>query len=443
MAVVNGLPARLRAPIQQLQTFMASSLWVWPTIGAVAAVLLAVLAVRAGEPAIPLLGALADGDAARATLTTVIAASTAAMSLLFTGTIVALQLATGQYSPRLLRDVLLDRRLRLSLGILVGTVAYGLTVVPQLGGEQVPTVAVAIGLVLGFAVVGAFILFLDRIVDLLRLETIMAGVVSRTLASLAATHPPDHDPADVELPSWASTVPARRDGYVQAVSLDALGEAAAAHGANVMLRPRVGDFLARDTAAAWVWRGHDEPIDDDDLDALAGAVDGALALGADRTMSGDPAYGIRHLVDIGLRGVSPGINDPTTAQQAIALTTQVLVPLAQRRLADRVTGDGEVVAAVRQPDLAAYLELAQSQLLHYGGGDARVVAELAHQLRDVLQGGTRPERIDLVRTHLERLRTDARQRDHAQHARALIAAAIGQVENLLDGVASEADDRAG
>ena len=210
LAIDDRLPPQLRARFRQLSSLLATSLWVWPTTGAVVAVVLAAGALAIGAPELPLFAPFSDGDASRATLTTVIAATTAAMSLLFTGTIVALQLATGQYSPRLLRDVLLDRRLRVSLAVLVGTVVYGLVVVPQLGGESVPTIAVGIGLVLGFAVVAAFIVFLDRIVDRLRLETILDRVGERTLAELDITHPLDHDPVDVELPALVDGDPGAR-----------------------------------------------------------------------------------------------------------------------------------------------------------------------------------------------------------------------------------------
>ena len=443
--LVDDLPPRLRAPLKQVVSVTATSLWVAPLVTAVLAAALALALIRfdPGRGTIPLV--LADAEAARAAMTSIIGATIAATSLVITGTIIALQLATGQYSPRLLRGVLTDRGIRWSFGALVGVVVYMLVLLSQTGGERLPRAGAAIALLLGVGVVALLVYFTNHIIKRLRLETIVGDVTSRTLACIEATHPRDHHELDDgHVPDDAVSVAAQRSGYVQAASLDALVDAAARHAVNLRLRPRVGDFLVAGTTAAWAWAvdgaedhrsdapdGRHRPTGEDAQD-LARRVNRALALGVDRTLDGDPAYGLRHLVDIGLRGVSTGVNDPTTAVQTIHHATRVLVALASRPLTHGVASRDGCRAVLPKPDLAAHFELAQSQLLQYGGGDARVVEALAAQLRDVQEGGTRPERTALVRHHLQRLRVDVERRDHHPDDRELLATALDRVERLLD-----------
>lgn len=442
--VIEQLPSRLRAPLRRLGALTATSLWVAPLVASLVAASVALLLARfdPGGAAVPI--ALVEVEAARAAIAAILGATIAATSLVVTGTIVALQLATGQYSPRLLRGVLTDRGIRWSLGGLVGTVVYLLVLLSRTGGEQLPRTGMAVALLLGVGVIALLVYFVHHIIQRLRLETIIGDVTKRTLAAVEATHPLDGhgELEDAEVPDAAVSVIALRSGYVQTASLQGLAKAAASHGVNLRLRPRVGDFLVGGTTAAWAWPAQetdDQHGEDgathgphgEDAEHLAKRVDRSLTLGVDRTLEGDPAYGLRHLVDIGLRAVSPGINDPTTAVQTIHHATRILVALASRRVHHGVADRDGCRAVLPRPDLAAYLELAQAQLLQYGGGDPRVVEALAAQLRDVQEGGTRAQRTALVRRHLERLQTDVQRRDHHPDDLDLLQTALDRVERRL------------
>lgn len=440
--LVDELPSRLRAPLRQLSSMIATSLWIAPLMAALAAGALALLLIHF-EPLATVPLVLDEAEAARAAIAAILGATIAATSLVVTGTIVALQLATGQYSPRLLRGVLTDGGIRWSLGGLVGAVVYLLVLLSRTGGEALPRTAMGVALLLGVGVIALLVYFVHHIVQRLRLETIVGDVTERTLAAVEATHPCDHrELDDSEVPDDAASIVALRSGYVHTASLDALAKAAASHGVHLRLRPRVGDFLVAGTTAAWAWNapGADDRKAEDgsehrptgeDAEHLTKRVDRALALGVDRTLEGDPAYGLRHLVDIGLRALSTGVNDPTTAVQAIDHATRILVSLASRPVTNGVAERDGCRAVLPKPDLAAHFELAQAQLLQYGGGDPRVVEALAAQLRDVQEGGTGAERTALVRHHLDRLRTDIQRRDHHPDDRDLLETALARVERHL------------
>lgn len=431
--LVERLPARMQAPLRQVLSLTATSLWLAPLVAGVFAALLAIVLLVTDPAGSVVPFALKDAESSRAALTAILSATIAATSLVITGTIIALQLATGQYSPRLLRGVLTDRGVRWPLGALVGTVVYVLIVISQTGGPTIPGTAAAVGLLLGVGVIGILVFFVHHIVQRLRLETIVGDVTQRTLAAIDETHPLDDDrDGSTDVPDGAVSIPAQRSGYLQAASLDALAKTAATHRVHLRMRQRVGDFLVTGTTAAWAWSS-DGDTADLDFDDLAEQVDGALAFGVDRTLEGDPAYGLRHLVDIGLRALSTGVNDPTTAVQTIHHATRLLVRLASRPITDGVAERDGYRAVLPRPDLAAHLELAQAQLLQYGGGDARVVEALAAQLRDVLEAGTRPDRHDLVRDQFAALRDRVGVHDHSQRDADLIRTAFDGVERLLSG----------
>lgn len=439
MPFEEDAPPRLRGPLRQAASWVATSLWIAPTAAAVVALLLATWLLEADPSVAWLPMDLDDAAAAQAGLTSIVTATVTAVSLVATGTIVALQLAAGQYSPRLLREVLDDPRVRGALAGLVGVVVYALVVVVQTTEDDPAPAAVALGVALGIVAIGLLVLFVHRITGRIRLETILEEVTDTALQAIAATYPRDGVSSDVEVPDHARPLHARRSGYVQTVSLDALADVAASHGVHLRLRLPVGEYLVRGTTAAWAWAGEGADGDaDGTAEALEEAVDHALALGVDRTMEGDPAYGLRHLVDIALRAISPAVNDPTTAVQCVHNGTRILVELAERPLVDgRAERDG-CTASLPRPDLADHLALAQAQVLQYGGGDARVVEALAQQLRDLAEA-TDADR-DVLRACLDELQVDTGQRDLRPRDRALVDDALRRVEDALSGVVDDDED---
>lgn len=441
MDLARYLPDRLRAPYLQARTRLQTAIWLWPAVATVLGPALALWLIAA-DPELPFDLPFLDGDAARAAITTVISATVAATSLVVTGTIIALQLATGQYSPRLLRDALADGGIKAVLTVFVGSVCYGLTLTPRLGGESLPRVAVVIGVVLGFLNVVLLVFFLHRLVQRLRLESIIGRVVDETADSIRSLTTADED-VDPDVPDRAVQIRAERSGYVQGASLERLAAVAERYGVDVHLRPRIGSFLVAGTVIAYAWPsgGGDEAIEDEDMHAdLTSSIDRAVALGVDRTVPGDPAYGIRHLVDIGLRAVSPGINDPTTAVQCIDHTTSLLVELARNPRSDGVVAEGGSRAVVDRPHFENQLDLAQVQLLHYGGQDPWVLEALFRQLRDLLEASLDDDRARLVQRQYRTLEEHVDRLECPDHELRIIEAARAQVEDLLEGRNATLDD---
>lgn len=212
----------------------------------------------------------------------------------------------------------------------------------------------------------------------------------------------------------------------------------------------VGDFVVAGTpvgSLAMGRRGHDGPEDPDgQLDALAYEVAGALTMGEERTAVQDPAFGLRQIVDVAVKALSPGVNDPTTAVHALGWTTALLSDLAGRDCGPQRLHDdeGTIRAVVARPSFAELVALAVEQPLHYGIGDPQVAERLATLLDEVARASTTPQHRITVRSWLGRLRESvdgAGLSDGARHNVLQIAERVeAGLRDVPAGVDSTSDD---
>jgi uncharacterized membrane protein len=189
-------------------------------------------------------------------------------------------------------------------------------------------------------------------------------------------------------------------GALQHGALAALAGGASEAGVIVLLRPVMGQWVTEGTTLAWVWGETDARAVDAGRAQVV--VHGGLHLGPDRTESQDLAFGLRQLQDIAARALSPGVNDPTTAVQAIGQMAAVMAALARQPLgADlALDGDGAIRVSVPRPTFAAHLELAVGQSRRYGADEPDVLIALLQLLIDVGE---------LVADHADRTETVRRQ----------------------------------
>ncbi|MFO7779650.1 MAG: DUF2254 domain-containing protein [Nitriliruptoraceae bacterium] len=377
---------------------LRDSLWLIPTVTVVVAVVLAPL-LATFEPLPPWLpeslvfGGTPDG--ARAILAQLAGATITTVGLVFSLTVVALQMAASQFTPRLLRTFLRDRRVQIVMSGMIGSAVYSVGVLRLVRSDGqsvepfVPRLAVTVALVLSFLAVGLLLFFVHHVTQHLRVDVVMNGIVAYTRRQLAAVPAdrvtmPDRlapDPPPGAVPVWA-----RLDGYLQLVDVQRLAAAARRAGVRLRLRPTLGDWVTKGTTLAWGW-GDDQEVGPGDRDELALLVHRHVHLGVDRTESTDLAFGLRQLQDVATRALSPGVNDPTTAAMAVTQMSAVLCRYAGHPLGDDVIDDddGEVRVAAPRPGFAALLELAIGGVRRYGCSDPEVLAALLTLLIDVAE----------------------------------------------------------
>ncbi|MGY2128596.1 DUF2254 domain-containing protein [Blastococcus sp. SYSU DS0617] len=366
--------ARSRAP-----------LWVWPAVtGVIAAVLGLVLGQV--EPRDGFLAGLwpSDTSAAGSLLQLVATAAVTISTLTFSITIVALQLASQQFSPRLLRDFVRDPVTKRVLSTLAATFVFAVTGLRGVNESQpVPTLVLLVAALLGLASFGALLVFVSHMVRMLRVDTMMTRVHTDARRAIEHFYAPYDDrqqrsPDELDLDASAGTlVSARGSGFVEVIDVDALVAGARRHDAVVRVQVRPGDQVTHGTPIATVWGTGVEELSD--------AVRAAVALNNERTIDQDAAFGFRQLEDIAVKAMSPSVNDPVTAATAVGHMADLLVRLMGRRLGATLHEDDAGVgrAIVPDRDVRYYLDLACGQLARFGGSEPTVLLALLRMLRDV------------------------------------------------------------
>jgi uncharacterized membrane protein len=372
--------------------YLKGALWVYPVSAVVIALAAgSVLSTIDIGPDSALAPVLFQGtaDDARNLLIGISGTMMTVIALVLGLTLVALQLSSTQFSPRLLRFFLRDRLNQVVLSVFVATFAYstaGLYTVGVTHGERTdsyPRLAVTGAVVLLFASLIVLVYFVHHISHSIQVDEIMRGVERKTL------HVIEHDlpqagltgEGPVEPPVWAVAVPAYASGYVQLLRPDRLVQVTTDADVVCAVVPMVGEHVIRGEPLAMVWHASPEgapPV----VSAFADVVHDAVRIGYERTTEQDVAFGIRQLADIGVKALSPAVNDPYTGMQALEHIAVVLAALAPRTLGhQRLTDErGRLRVAVPGRDFAYYVELGTGQIRRYGASEPRVLADLLRVL---------------------------------------------------------------
>jgi len=192
------------------------------------------------------------------------------------------------------------------------------------------------------------------------------------------------EPAGEEPPerprSQRQAITARSAGYVQAIDEDAIFAVADDASTTIWMDVHIGDFVFPGSVLASVWPANQ--VDDDG----AALVRDAFILGSERTLGSDVAFGVRQIADIALRALSPGINDPTTAANCVDRLAEILVRLGNRSRPPRTRAseDRQIRFVTEAVTYESVVDLALTQLRHYGASDPIFAAHLMQTLGRVL-----------------------------------------------------------
>jgi uncharacterized membrane protein len=359
---------------------LRSALWVMPTASVVfflvAGMVLSQVSIGDSSP-LRWLVFQGTPEEARQMLIVVSSTMITVTGLVFALTIIALQIASGQYSPRLLRNFMRDRGTQFVLSVFVGAFAYSTAGLHTVGVQNpdeaafMPRLAVSGSLGLALASLGVLIYFIHHLSSSIQIDTIMNMIVHETLEVIDDLYPNQTESLESKErcpapPAWAITLPSGRSGYIQEITPDALVQVAARKDLVIAFVKSVGHHVVAGTPIAWVWHPSADHLPSEP--GLQEAIRDSVQIGFERTMLQDVPLGIRRLVDIGNRALSSAINDPYTATQAVHHLSEVLCVLAHRRLGDRLYRDehGTVRVAIPFPDFADYLQLGTGQIRRFG-----------------------------------------------------------------------------
>ncbi len=349
-----------------------------------------------------------NGSAARTVLSVIAGSLITVAGLTFSITMVVLQLASSQFSPRILRTFFGDRVTQVTIGAFVGTFVYSILVLRAVGSAAeagfVPRLSVTVASLLGIGSAVLLIVFLHHVSQLIQVSYVTATIAHDTLKRIDCLYPerggePVSD-ADGTAPlgSWraerAGRVLPERPGYVQRVALADLPDKLEPSVQRVAILVCPGDFVSIDTAIAEIWPQQA-------AESSRRAILRAVSIASERDLDQDVDFGLRQLTDIALKAMSPGINDPTTAVTCIGYLRAILVRITERDAQSAVCelpGAGLTLIARRRA-FAEYFE-SLLQISRYVGQDAWVAGELLRALcgcADAARERQAPERLRVIR----------------------------------------------
>ncbi|MDP8949154.1 MAG: DUF2254 domain-containing protein [Actinomycetota bacterium] len=356
--------------------------------------------------------------AARSVLSAVSSSIITVAATIFSLTIIALQLASAQYSPRLLRTFTADRGIQVVLGAYIGTFLYSLLVLriirtPESQGATTfnPVISVTVAIVLALACVALLIYFIQHVANMIQSSTIVRAAEKDAIKAIAnlgdlqgpsaqaeeTVDPEEWSLAEDSLGDDPLVVQARASGYVQYLDVDgvlrAAGEASMGGGTVIVEIPfGPGKFVAAGLPIVRIWpAGEMDP-------AFEEEVRQAFFFGRERSFKQDFAFGLRQLSDIALKGLSPGVNDPTTSMQAMDRIEAIFVALGSKALPSRTQrrqiGDAKVLAKVGHYGFEDVAGLAFDQIRRsaFASGQVAVLERLLETIQRALQANPLPER---------------------------------------------------
>jgi uncharacterized membrane protein len=377
----------------RIQRFVRTSLWLLPLLCILAGALLVLLTLAldraSGYQLVPqtVTGTPTDAQTVLSTFATAMASLT---SLVLTVTLVAVQLAMGQFSPRIVAALLTDRFSQLSIGLFGATFVVSVLALREIRGSDtgtVPGLSVLLAYLLMFTSIVVLILFVHHTGQGLRVGGLIDLVGDRTRLLIARRAPGDV-PVVVRADADPYVVTAQGPGNLLLVDRAALIAAARRADCVLELVPVVGDFVVGGAALFRVHPGPRPATDGDgrpsariEPDRLARLV----LLGPERVHTEDLAYGLRKLVDIAERSIAQPFHDPTTAVQALHRLHDLLRQLAPQPLSPGEHCDEAGVLRLLERSLSwdGYVRLAFDEIRLAGASTPQVTRRLCAALEDL------------------------------------------------------------
>lgn len=330
-------------------------------------------------------------DGARATLGAIAQSVITVTGVVFSVTIVALQLAASQFTPRVLRTFLSDRANQIVLGIFIATFTYTLLVVRTVGtpfdadAAFVPSISVTVSILLSLVSIGALIFFINHIAQSIRASQIISHVTHDARKLIDELFPSTIGAAEEEVPLAQDppnvvahlSICAEKAGYLQGIDEDQLFGIAEEGRAVIRMDVPVGDFVLPHENMASVWFD-DAEFTDEEREKMEQRVREAFVIGNHWTLGQDFERALVELTDIAVRALSPGINDPTTANLCVDRLGELLILLGNRKTpsAVRADGEGKIRFYTRRLSWSRAVDVAFAKVRHYGAGSPSVALRM-------------------------------------------------------------------
>jgi len=382
----------------------------------------------------------AGAAGARGLLATVAGSMVTVAGVVFSITLVALSLTSSQYTSRVIRIFMRDRLNQVVLGVFVGIFAYCLVVLRAIRGDDeggfVPSLAVVAGLILAFVGIAFLVHFIHHIALSIQASSIIAVTARETIAAVDHLFPKElGEDGDEEADGsrWMSLanqpwsdVPARKTGYIEIVDAGALLDVARERGTILRMERGIGEFVIEGAPLASV-------VDPGGLDDETTAeINAAYVISRQRMVETDAGFGIRQIVDIAMKALSPGINDTTTAVMCVDYLAAILVRLAARRIAVSPRLDrGKLRVIARGPSFESLVAEAFDQIRQNAAGNVAIMSRMLGALQTIASLTASPSRRRVLREHVQWIAELAERTIESPHDRARVESRLARVREAL------------
>jgi len=427
---------------------LRSSFWFMPSLMVAGSIALAVVVIEADSVGIDrwlsqwprLFGFGAEG--ARQMLATLAGSMMTVMGITFSMTLLALVLASSQYTSRILRNFMRSRITQFTLGIFAGIFTYCLIVLRTIRGGDgidvfVPSLAVFFAFVMALGGVGVLIYFIHHIASSIQASSIIASVAQETNASIDRLLPKQLEQGQnenegrhqllgsLDKRDWYP-VPAAQSGYIQSVNNDVLLSLARDSRTIVRMEHGIGAFVVQNTVLISIALTY--PPEQKTIDAL----NGAYSIGRHRTVEQDPAFGIRQIVDMGIKALSPGVNDTSTAVMCVDYLTAILARLVGRIFPPVYRYEGETLRVIAiVPSFEGLLAEAFDQIRGSSEVNVAVLVRMLGALDTLGSLTIKPSHLRALDEQLQWIDELANRTIGATHDRARIERRVSEVRETL------------
>ena len=370
--------------LHSLRHYLDTNLWVVPLLCVLGGIVLALVTTaidRSFDHGLIPQSITGNPNAAQTILNMIATSMVTLISVVLTLTLVLVQLAMGQFSPRIVRALLNDRRTQLAIGLFGATFAYAMLVLRRIDpqGGVLPGLSVLVAYVLMLSSIGVLILYLHHTGQKLRVTGLIDLVGDELREQLEVLYPAEAAEAAPSRQEDERVIVVKGEpGVVVMVDYEGLVAAARSAGCVLEMVPMMGDFVPVGAPLFRVLEGEPEGLDSEE-------VVRCVTMGRERTHEGDPAFGFRKLVDIAERSISQPFDDPTTTVQAIHRLHDCLRLLAPRPFPSgrRYDEEGELRLVTRTLGWDGYVRLAFDELRLVGAAQPQVARRLKAALEDL------------------------------------------------------------
>lgn len=431
--------------IRQLWSKLRSSFWFMPSMIVLASIALAAILIEIDSLVSDrwltqwprMFGAGAEG--ARGMMSTIAGSMMTVVGVTFSMVLMVLAMASSQYTSRILRNFIRSRVTQVVLGVFTGNFTYCLIVLRTIRsvdeGAFVPNLSVSFGFVLALGGVGVLIFFIHHIANSIQASSIIASVAHETIAAIDRLFPidlvevSDDDAKQLESPPTGPelrVILARESGYLQSVDTETLVGLARDSNTIVWMKHGMGEFVVQNTAMATL--ALHEPPDQATVDA----IQDTFTISCHRTVDQDVAFGIRQIVDIAMKALSPGINDTTTAVMCVDYLTTILARVAPREiLSSHVYKEGELRVFMKSPSFESLLAESFDQIRINAKGNVAIISRMLGSIQTLASLTVSRRRLYLLGEQVQWIADLAERSIESAHDRAEIDIKLTRLRESL------------